>query len=326
MIINEIALPLNSVNERAALNTQETQALIVGRGSYILGVSIRCDEPFNMHIGQFCSIADKVEFVLLKDKDYTRVTTSDDMRLAPLPSLALNSSRYISGQLIVQNDVRIGRDVVITGGLTIGDGAIIEASSHVYEDVPPYAIVRGNPAQIIKYRFNEDQIKELINIAWWDWTDEQLEQRKPDFSLPIDEFIAKYKRDLPKVGQKGETSPKFIMFPDMDIPLPLYKRVIREFIEFEKEGLITGKLTILANDEEKVGQLKAFIGENGSSDNIEVLTVSTDDEERLLGEANYIITTREPDTVRHICTAQRYNTKVLAGSALPSVFDKIVRN
>jgi len=55
-------------------------------------------------------------------------------------------------------------------GVTIGDGAVIAANSHVVKDVPPYAIVGGNPAQIIKYRFKPSIIKKLLKIKWWNWS------------------------------------------------------------------------------------------------------------------------------------------------------------
>jgi carbonic anhydrase/acetyltransferase-like protein (isoleucine patch superfamily) len=57
-------------------------------------------------------------------------------------------------------------------GVTIGDGAVIAANALVTKDVPPYAIVGGNPAKIIKYRFTEEQIERLSKIKWWDWKEE----------------------------------------------------------------------------------------------------------------------------------------------------------
>lgn len=69
----------------------------------------------------------------------------------------------------IGNDVWIGSGVFIKGGVTIGDGAIIGAHSVVVKDVPPYAIVGGVPARIIKYRFDEETIKELLDLKWWDY-------------------------------------------------------------------------------------------------------------------------------------------------------------
>ena len=68
----------------------------------------------------------------------------------------------------IGNDVWIGINCSIMGGISIGDGAIIATGSIVTKDVPPYAVVAGNPAQIIKYRFSDEKIKELLESCWWE--------------------------------------------------------------------------------------------------------------------------------------------------------------
>lgn len=71
-------------------------------------------------------------------------------------------------EVIIKNDVRIGANSVIMPGVTIGNGAIIGAGAVVTKDVPDYAIVVGVPAKIVKYRFEEDIIKRLLELKWWD--------------------------------------------------------------------------------------------------------------------------------------------------------------
>ena len=68
----------------------------------------------------------------------------------------------------IGNDVWIGSNVILKGGITIGDGAVVAMGSVVTHDVPPYAIVGGVPAKVIKYRFDEDQVKKLLDFKWWD--------------------------------------------------------------------------------------------------------------------------------------------------------------
>lgn len=73
------------------------------------------------------------------------------------------------GDTIVGNDVWFGRECVILPGIQIGDGAVIAARAVVTQNVPPYAIVGGNPAKLIKYRFDQEIIDELLKIQWWNW-------------------------------------------------------------------------------------------------------------------------------------------------------------
>lgn len=70
---------------------------------------------------------------------------------------------------IIGNDVWIGNDVVLKGGVKIGDGAVVAANSVVTKDIPPYAIVAGIPAKIIRYRFASDIVEELLKIKWWNY-------------------------------------------------------------------------------------------------------------------------------------------------------------
>lgn len=78
------------------------------------------------------------------------------------------------GDTVVGNDVWIGYDAIIMPGVKIGDGAIIAASSVVGSDVPPYSIVGGNPAKLIRMRFADSIVQELLEIRWWDWSVERI--------------------------------------------------------------------------------------------------------------------------------------------------------
>ncbi len=121
-------------------------------------------------IGKFCAIAAETKFIMTGDHKLDAISTF------PFPifqhgweSVYAIQDLPVKGDLIVGNDVWFGYNCLIKGGVTIGDGAIIAAGAVVVKDVPPYAIVGGNPARILKMRFDEATIKRLLAISWWDW-------------------------------------------------------------------------------------------------------------------------------------------------------------
>lgn len=121
-------------------------------------------------IGKFCAIAAETKFIMTGDHKLDAISTY------PFPifqqgweSIYDVASLPVKGDIIIGNDVWLGYDSMIKNGVTIGDGAIIAARAVVVKDIPPYAIVAGNPAKIVKLRFDEATIDRLLNIAWWNW-------------------------------------------------------------------------------------------------------------------------------------------------------------
>jgi phosphonate metabolism protein (transferase hexapeptide repeat family) len=148
-------------------------------------------------IGKFCSIA-----------AHTRINPGNH----PLDRPALHHFTYRSlayrldaqddagffewrrrHKVTLANDVWIGHGAVILPGVTIGTGACVGAGAVVSKDVPPFAVVVGVPAKIIRHRFDKETQDALLRIAWWDWSREQLRAALPDFrGLGIREFVSKY--------------------------------------------------------------------------------------------------------------------------------------
>ena len=134
-------------------------------GNYTYGeININChSDKYVLHIGHCCSIGPEVLFVLSADHSTKSISTFPFKRYV----LGINEDPGISkGDIEIGDDVWIGTRATILSGVSIGQGAVIAACSVVTKDVPPYAIVGGNPAHIIKYRFDEATISRLIKLDY----------------------------------------------------------------------------------------------------------------------------------------------------------------
>lgn len=96
-------------------------------------------------------------------------------------------------KIIIGNDVFIGSNVTVLDGFSIGDGAVIGAGAVVSKDIPPYAIAVGCPIQVIRYRFSDDNIHKLLQLKWWDFDSDQLQDVEKYF-FDIDSFLKKYSK------------------------------------------------------------------------------------------------------------------------------------
>lgn len=121
-------------------------------------------------IGKFCSIGAGTKFVMNGGNHHTTWMTT-----YPFPifghgwEAAMPASWPNKGDTVVGNDVWFGHDALVMPGITIGDGAIVATRAVVTKDVPPYAIVGGNPATVLRYRFDAPTIARLLAVRWWEW-------------------------------------------------------------------------------------------------------------------------------------------------------------
>lgn len=126
-------------------------------------------------IGKFCAIAAETRFIMTGDHKLDGITTYPFPIFQQGWEKAFNVTDLpVKGDILVGNDVWFGYGSMIKNGVKIGDGAIIGAGAVVVKDVPPYAIVAGNPAKVVKMRFDEKTIARLLKIAWWDWDIEKI--------------------------------------------------------------------------------------------------------------------------------------------------------
>jgi virginiamycin A acetyltransferase len=157
------------------------------------------DKPLT--IGKFCSIANNVNFII--DEGHHSISQISNF---PLVDNLFKNEDSVLGKskmdffaqfkqkegIIIGNDVWIGMGAFIMPGVTIGNGVTVAANAVVTMDVPHYSIVAGVPAKIVRLKHNEEIIKKLNKISWWDWSEELIKERIFDFYILTDDFLNKY--------------------------------------------------------------------------------------------------------------------------------------
>lgn len=140
--------------------------------------------------GAYCSLAGNVRIFL--DGNHRTDTFSS----YPFNRLFSNfpCTSYGKETPTIGNDVWIGNDVVIFSGVDIGDGAVVAGQSVVTKSVPPYAVVAGNPARIVKYRFDKESVESLLRLKWWDLPEDVIGR----------ELLPLYDRDISAIVCKLE--------------------------------------------------------------------------------------------------------------------------
>jgi virginiamycin A acetyltransferase len=192
------------------LRIQKTAKCSIKIGKYttrsVLPYIISSETTDRVVIGSYCSIAHGVILIThpghVPPKEYPehRVATYAVAHVRRkglkehgfLPSYYLPEKRNF---VAIGNDVTIGANVIILPGVTVGDGALVGAGSVVTHDVPPYAVIAGVPAKILKYRFSQEKIKKLLKIAWWNWSEEKIYDNMDYFYGKVDDFIDKFYKE-----------------------------------------------------------------------------------------------------------------------------------
>lgn len=143
----------------------------LGKGSYIGNYS-----QLSANIGRYCSIGNHVRTAngIHPTREWASThpsfySTECQAGFTFVDHDRFQETKNIDGAAVhIGNDVWIGDNALIMSGITIGDGAVVAAGAVVTKDVPPYAIVGGVPAKLIRYRFEPEQIEQLLRVRWWD--------------------------------------------------------------------------------------------------------------------------------------------------------------
>lgn len=168
--------------------------IIVGRYSYYSGwyhghgfddcARYLMTEPGvdRLIIGDFCSIGSGAAFMMAGNQGHRNDWASSFpfFYMPEVPHFAGAIDAFQpAGDTVIGNDVWIGSEAIIMPGVKVGDGAVIGTRALVTRDVEPYAIVGGNPARVIRKRFDDDSIAMLLEMKWWDWDDARLGEAMP---------------------------------------------------------------------------------------------------------------------------------------------------
>ncbi|MGH9103759.1 MAG: CatB-related O-acetyltransferase [Acidimicrobiales bacterium] len=200
----------------AALVTFGPGSIDVGRHSYAGDTSvIRAFPCSRVVIGAFCSISQHVLIANpcasgIRPRDaagrpiapgrtpghHPETATTYPLALSLPPGSGVfevpAGETGFSRSLLIGNDVWVGVGASILGGITVGDGAVIGSGAVVVGDVPPYAVVLGNPARVVRIRFSPPTVEAMLRIRWWEWTDEEICLNAEWFTKPISEFVARF--------------------------------------------------------------------------------------------------------------------------------------
>lgn len=315
--------------------------LTIDRESYICNVTINNSDEgqvpvnklvYNLQVGRYCSIAEGLYVLIGRGKNYHNVTTSAARVFDCLHKGYNEHGEH--GSVIIQNDVWIGTGVTIMGGVTVHNGAVIAANSHVVKDVPPYAIVGGNPAKVIGYRFEQNIIEKLQKIQWWYWDEKKIEENASYFDENVqrfcDLFYPKVQQDIENIKNKGNIDGKdrYLMLVDNDDNYSVLPDVIDEYLLNyswnENKELVLLIINNTQYDENNVEQDLKII-QNKVQENkkikctVVVKEVSFEDVKEYMPTIKHLIINRRKETVQIMCWAKMFgdNIEIISGVDVP---------
>jgi virginiamycin A acetyltransferase len=151
-----------------------------GRGTRVNGPGVfKGSEP--IHVGNYCAIGDGVRMISSNHRtDFVNLQGELQQRLGL-------EFKTIGDPIVIGHNVWVGDAAIILSGVNVGTGAIIGAGSVVNDDVPPFAVVAGVPARLIRMRFTDKEIARQLKLAWWHWPEARMRENLHLFAVPVDD-------------------------------------------------------------------------------------------------------------------------------------------
>ena len=311
MIMNVSCLDFKQSVRKVYLDREQSVVgVTLGEGSYLVQGSLEFGgSQCHVLIGKYSSVAHGIKFMVGMNHDSRCVSTYPFQEVfeGVFDKNAELHPQCNHCQIIIGNDVWIGAYATIMGGVKIGNGAVIGTGAVVAKDVPPYAVVVGNPARVIKYRFDEATIEWLQKLRWWNWTPEKIKSCWPEMEN-MEAFKEKY-REIPTtkisaecqelqnvIKQFKDEGYQFYYFvPDLLSKEKIWQTVLSKFANGTDKKIlfIDMPADIPSNVKSKFKQLI-----NSYQQGQLVLNQSNEDYEgkHIISLMDYIITTKEADS------------------------------
>lgn len=317
------------------LNDSKFPILNIDVDSYIVGAAVETglnlrmkDGCYSLQIGKYCSLAEDILFMIDINHDYKSVFQGC---ISILKDEASKSKLCRKGEIIILNDVWIGHGVTIMDGVIIGNGVVVAAQSVVTKSVPDYAIVAGNPARIVGWRFDKDQRTKMSNIAWWDWDSQKIQEAADYMTGGIDEFVHKYENEIDEEAaqiqscenpvQDADLGKNYLYVVDYDSDFPLITHVIEEFCDTYAKGEAKLVLYIFDNAETLFEKIMSELENYEDTDcRVQIIDGQYVDIKAALYNADAYITNRAKNNIRLVDLARRYGKEIVTGCSYPILF------
>lgn len=171
----------NKHNNTFPINQFDMSKVRVGKGTYG-NLNVKNTTNAKLNIGNFCSIAEGVTFLVGWDHPVNNVSSYP----FKVMQCGQGEEAISKGDIVLDDDVWLGYRVTVLSGVHVCQGAIVAAGAVVTKDVPPYAIVGGVPAKVIKYRFSQDIVRQLLQLDYSKLTDDLIREHQEELYVPLD--------------------------------------------------------------------------------------------------------------------------------------------
>lgn len=330
--------------ERALAENDIFSYTIAYIGPYTYSLNTRIDNdihvwnkdqgiPHNFHIGNGNSLGADLRCVFGRNHNIKRVSSGGletHMSYSEIQKAEEGRSTFHQkGSIILQNDIWTGDNVTIMGGCIVRNGAVIAQNAHVVKDVPAYAIVGGNPAKVIGWRFPRHIIEKLQMIQWWYWSHDKILQNYDYFTEDVEGFCDKFydeaKQQFEELSlRRNVKDDAYLVYVDYYENYSSYPAIVEEFLAaFTPDSnkrlilFIQNDVKDIDVDEAAVKELKALAECVKEVPNfrcsLEVVVGDKDKAVSCLLESSHFIMTRTYNTVYTTCLADQFGIEIISG-------------